>query len=237
MNSFSATMAVKACRLRKRVPGRSVLTLKPPPGARCRLNSIERYAGSPAVLLLQPVSASIFFPSKIAGRLHFSMALICEAENGSSPHMDMHWNTCEELWNAFKSYFHRAVKVLTLTNNIQHDAWRKIAPSLVNSMLKPDCLKNGKDIGQMGSRFNTTFNVESCGTANLVTSLASLKKNVYDDKKYSLAEFRNAIIANFGFKTARETGSFSLLDQVATGEYHKWKQNHGAALRRTQVWQ
>ncbi len=136
----------------------------------------------------------------------------------------------EELWNAFKSYFHRAVKVLTLTNNIQHDAWRKIAPSLVNSMLKPDCLKNGKDIGQMGSRFNTTFNVESCGTANLVNSLASLKKNVYDDKKYSLAEFRNAIIANFGFKTARETGSFSLLDQVATGEYHKWKQIHRAAL-------
>jgi 4-hydroxyphenylacetate decarboxylase large subunit len=136
----------------------------------------------------------------------------------------------EELWNAFKGYFHRAVQVLTLTNNIQHDAWRKIAPSLVNSMLKPDCLKNGKDIGQMGSRFNTTFNVESCGTANLVNSLASVKKNVYDDKKYSLAEFRNAIIANFGFKTAQETGSWSLIDQVATGEYHKWKQIHKAAL-------
>jgi 4-hydroxyphenylacetate decarboxylase large subunit len=136
----------------------------------------------------------------------------------------------EELWSAFKVYFHRAVHVLTLTNNIQHDAWRKVSPSLVNSMLKPDCLTKGKDIGQMGSRFNTTFNVESCGTANLVNSLASLKKNVYDDKKYSLAEFRNAILANFGFKTAQETGSYSLIDQVATEEYHKWKQIHKAGL-------
>ena len=135
----------------------------------------------------------------------------------------------EELWKAFKGYFHRAVQVLTLTNNIQHDAWRKISPSLVNSMLKPDCLKKGKDIGQMGSRFNTTFNVESCGTANLVNSLASLKKNVYDDKKYSLADFRNAIVANFGFKTAQETGSYSLVDQVPTEEYHKWKHMHKAA--------
>jgi 4-hydroxyphenylacetate decarboxylase large subunit len=136
----------------------------------------------------------------------------------------------EELWSAFKSYFHRAVHVLTLTNNIQHDAWRKISPSLVNSMLKPDCLEKGKDIGQMGSRFNTTFNVETCGTANLVNSLASLRKNVYDDKKYTLDEFRNAILANFGFKTAQETGSYSLIDQVATGEYHQWKHIHKAGL-------
>jgi 4-hydroxyphenylacetate decarboxylase large subunit len=58
--------------------------------------------------------------------------------------------------------------------------------------------------------------------------LASLKKNVYRDKRYSLAEFREAILANFGFKTAQETGSYSLIDQVATEEYHKWKQIHKA---------
>ena len=138
--------------------------------------------------------------------------------------------TYDELWSAYKVYSHRAVQVLTLTNNIQHDAWRKISPSLINSMLKPDCLKKGKDIGQMGSRYNTTFNVESCGTANLVNSLASLKKNVYDDKKYSLSDFRNAILANFGFKTAQETGSYSLIDQVATEDYHNWKHIHKAGL-------
>jgi len=134
--------------------------------------------------------------------------------------------TYEELWQAFRNYFSRAVHVLTLTNNIQHDAWRKISPSLVNSMLKPDCLEKGKDIGQMGSRFNATFNIESCGTTNLVNSLASLKKNVYQEKQFTLDEYRKAILANFGYKSANETGSYSLLDQIPTDDYHRWKRIH-----------
>jgi 4-hydroxyphenylacetate decarboxylase large subunit len=121
--------------------------------------------------------------------------------------------TYDEVWNAFKEYFALSVKVLTLCNNIQHDAWRKISPSVVNSMLKPDCLLKGKDIGQKGSRYNTTFNVETCGTANLVNSLASLKKNIFEDRVFSLNEYREAILANYGYKTAHEVGSYSLLDQ------------------------
>jgi 4-hydroxyphenylacetate decarboxylase large subunit len=132
----------------------------------------------------------------------------------------------DEVWDTFKNYFRRAVHVLTLTNNIQHDAWRKIAPSVVNSLLKPDCLKTGKDIGQMGSRYNSTFNIESTGTANLVNSLASLKQNVFDQKSFSLNEYQQAIMANFGYKTAQETGSFSLFDQVPTGDYIKWQKIH-----------
>ncbi len=129
----------------------------------------------------------------------------------------------DELWDTFKLYFHRAVQVLTLTNNIQHDAWRKIAPSVVNSLLKPDCLKKGKDIGQLGSRYNSTFNIETTGTVNLVNSLASLKMNIFDQHFFSLDEYREAIKANFGFKTAQETGSYSLFDQIPNDENHKWK--------------
>lgn len=138
--------------------------------------------------------------------------------------------TYEELWQAFRDYFSRACHVLTLTNNIQHDAWRKISPSLVNSMLKPDCLEKGKEIGQMGSRFNTTFNIESCGTANLVNSLAALKKNVFSDHLYSIDEYRKAILANFGYKTAQETGSYSLVDQVPTDGYDSWKKIHRTSM-------
>jgi len=82
----------------------------------------------------------------------------------------------------------------------------------------------------MGSRFNTTFNVESCGTANLVNSLAALKKNVYDEHLYSLDEYRQAILANFGYKPAQETGSYSLIDQVPNEQYDKWKKIHRMSL-------
>ena len=136
----------------------------------------------------------------------------------------------ENMWNAFKKYFSRSVEVLTLTNNIQHDAWRKISPSVVNSLLKPDCLDTGKDIGSQGSRYNTTFNIEICGAVNLVNSLASLKKNIFEEKSFTLNDYKNAIEANFGFKTAEESGSYSLQEQVKAGEYDKWKIIHKKSL-------
>jgi 4-hydroxyphenylacetate decarboxylase large subunit len=136
----------------------------------------------------------------------------------------------DELWQGFRDYFSRAVEVLTLTNNIQHDAWRKISPSLVNSMLKPDCLEKGKDLGQKGARFNTTFNVESCGNTTLVNSLAALKKNIYEEKLYSLDDYRKAILDNFGYHTAQETGSYSLVDQVPNEQYNLYKKIHRLSL-------
>ena len=136
----------------------------------------------------------------------------------------------ENIWRAFKKYFSRSVEVLALTNNIQHDAWRKISPSIVNSLLKPDCLSNGKGIGDQGSRYNRTFNVEICGTVNLVNSLASLKKNVFKNKSFTINDYKKAIDANFGYKTALETGSYSLQEQVKANEYFKYQKIHKASI-------
>ena len=106
--------------------------------------------------------------------------------------------TYEEVWQAFKKYFSEIVLALCRCNNIQHDVWRKITPPIINSILKPDCLEEGKHIGQLGSRYNATFNVEVCGGVNLANSLASLKKNVYEDRKFGLDELKDATMHNFG---------------------------------------
>ncbi len=136
----------------------------------------------------------------------------------------------DNLWEAFKKYFSRSVEVLTLTNNIQHDAWRKITPSIVNSMLKPDCMTKGKDIGQQGSRYNRTFNVEICGGVNLVNSLASLKKHVFEEKNFTLDTLTEALNNNFGYLTAQETGSYSLVEQRKGEHYQKWLKIHKQCL-------
>jgi 4-hydroxyphenylacetate decarboxylase large subunit len=134
--------------------------------------------------------------------------------------------TYEDVWNAFRHYFTKTVKALCLCNNIQHDVWRKITPPIINSLLKPDCLQKGKDIGQMGSRYNATFNVEVCGGINLVNSLASIKKNIFDDKHFGFDELRDAMRHNFGCKTADEAGSYSLIEQETTPEYSNWSRIH-----------
>ena len=136
----------------------------------------------------------------------------------------------EEIWNVFKKYFSLTVEVLTLTNNIQHDIWGKVSPSIVNSMLKPDCLETGKDISHKGCRYNRTFNVEVCGGVNLANSLASIKKNVFDEKKLTLQELKTAIEANFGYVSALETGSYSLIEQVKTKNYTDWLKIHKLCL-------
>lgn len=121
--------------------------------------------------------------------------------------------TYEELFEQVKAYFARAVAVLSLTNNIQHDIWRKNNSAILNSLLKPDCLEKGHLINELGTRYNATHNVETCGTANLVNSLAALKTLVYEDGEVSLDELREALRENFGFKMAIEVGSYSLADQ------------------------
>ena len=139
-------------------------------------------------------------------------------------------DTYKELWETFKEYFSLTVEVLTLTNNIQHDIWGKISPSIVNSMLKPDCLETGKDISHKGSRYNRTFNVEVSGGVNLANSLASLKKNVYEENNFSLAKLRSAIDANFGYLTAQEIGSYSLIEQKKKDNYEAWLKIHTQCL-------
>lgn len=134
--------------------------------------------------------------------------------------------TYQELWETFKHYFSITVEVLTLTNNIQHDMWGKVSPSIINSMLKPDCLNTGKDISHKGCRYNRTFNVEICGGVNLVNSLSSMKMNIYEEKNFTLKEMMTAIESNFGYLTAQESGSFSLIDQKKGEEYEKWLNIH-----------
>jgi 4-hydroxyphenylacetate decarboxylase large subunit len=119
----------------------------------------------------------------------------------------------DDVWEQFKQYWQLTCRVLERCNNLQHDIWRKNNMAIFNSMLKPDCLDSGHLINELGYRYNATYNVESCGTANFVNSMAALKKQVFDDHNYTLGEIKLAIQDNFGFKTAHEINSFSLRDQ------------------------
>lgn len=138
--------------------------------------------------------------------------------------------TYEELWEQFKVYYELSCDVLVKTNNIQHDIWRKKNMSILNSFLKPDCLTNGKHIGNMGYRYNATYNIESCGTINTVNSLAALKQLVYDKKKYSIDDVKEGILNNFGFKSAEQVGSYSLKDQEKKDDNEKYDDLYGDCL-------
>ena len=58
-------------------------------------------------------------------------------------------DTYEEVIEVFKDYYKQAINVLERANNIELDIWRKFDTSIINSLLKPDCLDKGQHIGNM----------------------------------------------------------------------------------------
>ncbi|MBE3140367.1 MAG: 4-hydroxyphenylacetate decarboxylase large subunit, partial [Thermoplasmata archaeon] len=181
----------------------------------------------------QPTSVGVHFISmpKVLELTLFNGVDPRTGEKVYEPH-NKKLGTYEEVWEQFKLYWQKTCEVLALTNNIQHDIWRKNNMAVINSYLKPDCLDKGHLINELGYRYNGTFSVESAGTITLVNSLAALKKLVYDDKEVSLKTMKEAIKDNFGFKDAREVNSFSLADQeIREDAADKWEKLHFKALQ------
>ena len=181
----------------------------------------------------QPTSVGVHFISmpKVLELTLFNGVDPRTGEKVYEPH-NKKLGTYEEVWEQFKLYWQKTCEVLALTNNIQHDIWRKNNMAIINSYLKPDCLDKGHLINELGYRYNGTFSVESAGTITLVNSLAALKKIVYDDKEVSLKTMKEAIKDNFGFKDAREVNSFSLADQERKdSDSGKWEKLHFKVLQ------
>ena len=130
----------------------------------------------------------------------------------------------ETMLDQWKAYIRLITDVANRVNNVQMDIWRKTCMPVVASVLKPDCLTKGLHIGQMGCRYNGTINFESCGTITWVNAMTSIKKNVFDTKKYTLEEMKDAMLHNFGYKTAFETGVYSPDFREATEDAPKYAQ-------------
>lgn len=180
----------------------------------------------------QPTSVGVHFISlpKLVELTLFNGVDQRTGERVFPPHNN-NLQTYEEFYDTFRSYFRKSVEVLALTNNIQHDIWRKNNMAIFNSLLKPDCLGKGHLINELGYRYNGTFSIESCGTINMVNSFAALKKLVYDEEVVTLDELKDALKNNFGFRAADEVGSYSLADQEKKVGCEKYDRIHFLCMK------
>ncbi len=86
-------------------------------------------------------------------------------------------------------------------------------PLVFNSALINDCIETGKSIDEGGARYYNTQTFITVGTVNVANSLASIKKNVFEDKVFTLSKLKEALAANYeGYefihKKCRETPKF-----------------------------
>lgn len=70
------------------------------------------------------------------------------------------------------------------------------------SMLTDGCTESGKDISEGGALYSN-YGVTTIGMGSAVDTLLNIKKLVYDERKYTLAELNKCRLSNF--KEAKET--------------------------------
>jgi len=99
------------------------------------------------------------------------------------------------------------------------------------SALLDDCLENGKHAVEGGCRYNDPAYVISCGVVNVANSLAAIKKNVFEDKKFTLKELKTAVDADFeGYDDIRKAmldapkygNDEDYVDDICVSLYDDW---------------
>jgi len=106
-------------------------------------------------------------------------------------------NTFEEFFDAYKTQMEYFIELMVNSDNAIDMAHRERCPLPFQSCMIDDCIKEGKTIQEGGAHYNFT-GPQGFGVSNVTDSLYAIKKLVFEQKKYSLADFKKAMEDNFG---------------------------------------
>jgi len=111
----------------------------------------------------------------------------------------------QELYDAFHKQLNYVIDLKMRVSNYIDKMFAKYAPAPFLSVVIEDCISKGRDYYDQGPRYNTNY-IQCCGLGTVTDSLTTLKKHVFEDKKYSMDEILNAVANNFeGQEIMRQT--------------------------------
>ena len=105
--------------------------------------------------------------------------------------------TFEEFYDAYKKQMNYAISLLVNADNAIDVAHAERCPLPFLSDMIEDCIGRGKTVQEGGAIYNFT-GPQGFGIANMADSLYVIKKLVFEEKKLSLAQFREALAENYG---------------------------------------
>ena len=103
----------------------------------------------------------------------------------------------EEFYNAYKKQMEYCISLLVNADNAIDVAHAKRCPLPFLSCMVDDCLKRGKSVQEGGAVYNFT-GPQGFGIANMADSLLAVRKLVYEEKKVTMEEMKEALAWNFG---------------------------------------
>jgi len=115
------------------------------------------------------------------------------------------YKTFEEFDRAVKEQIKYITKWTSVATVISQRVHRDMAPKPLMSLMYEGCMENGKDVSAGGAMYNFGPGVVWSGLATYADSMAAIKKLVFDDKKYTLAQLNEALKADFvGYEQVRK---------------------------------
>ena len=100
--------------------------------------------------------------------------------------------TFEQFYDAYKKQMDYAIQLLVNADNAIDMAHAERCPLPFLSSMVDDCMKVGKTVQEGGAVYNFT-GPQGFGVANMADSLYSVKTLVYDEKKITMGELKEAL--------------------------------------------
>lgn len=104
--------------------------------------------------------------------------------------------TYEALFDAYKKQVAHFADIKVKGSNLITQLYAKYMPAPFLSIITDDCIANGKDYNAGGARYNTNY-LQGVGIGTITDCLSSIKYNVFDKKRFTMAELMKAMEANF----------------------------------------
>ncbi|MBU8911991.1 MAG: glycyl radical protein [Desulfobacterales bacterium] len=104
--------------------------------------------------------------------------------------------TFDDLLDAYKKQLEYFVDIKIKGNNIIEQINAKYMPVPLLSLVTQDCIKNAKDYNQGGARYNTSY-IQGVGMGTITDCFSSLKYNIYDNRRVSMARLLDALGKDF----------------------------------------
>ncbi len=143
------------------------------------------------------------------------------------------FETFEAFMKAFKEQLTYFIKLTTETQNQMWASWPSFYPMPVYSSLMHDAISVGKDFLERQVPFENLLGLTPIGMINFADSMAAVKKLVFQEKKYTTKQLKDALAANWqgngypemrkAFLAAPKYGNGdSYVDSIANDLYQFW---------------
>lgn len=120
-----------------------------------------------------------------------------------------------EFYDAYRQQMNYFISLLVNADNCIDVAHATLCPLPFESCMVDDCMKRGKSVQEGGAVYNFT-GPQGFGIANMADSLFAIRKLVFEEKKVTLAEYRKAMLFNYG-KGLDEAGIADMAVRVLRG--------------------